>query len=60
MKRLSDEDLAHLLVTVTRVGNRPIPFGTPCFWDTRDRVSCTYSELQSVIEELQERRKATT
>lgn len=56
MTRLSDERLANLLNTVTRVGRQPIPPNTPCFWDTKDRVACTYDDLAAIVVELQERR----
>jgi len=58
MTRLSDARLSELLATVTRVGRNRIPPNTPCFWDTKDRVSCTYDDLRDIITELQERRKA--
>ena len=54
--KLSDGRLAELLATVTTVGRRPIPPNTPCFWDTKDRVSCTYDDLRALVVELQERR----
>jgi hypothetical protein len=55
--RLSDERLAALLETCTRVGRNRIPPNTPCFWDTKDQVSCTYDDLRALIIELQEYRK---
>lgn len=54
--RLSNERLTELMATVTTVGRQRIPTGTPCFWDTKDRVACTYDDLRTVISELQERR----
>jgi len=59
MSRLSDERLTALLATVTRVGPQLIPPNTPCFWDNRDRVACTYDDLRPLIVELQERRADT-
>lgn len=57
MNRLTDQRLAELLATVTAIGKQRIPTNTPCFWDTRDQVSCTYDDLRAVVAELQERRK---
>jgi hypothetical protein len=54
--RLSDERLAALLETVSKVGTRPIPPNTPCFWGPDDGVACTYDELRALIVELQARR----
>ena len=54
--RLSDERLVDLLATVTKVGPQLIPPNTPCFWDTRDRVACTYDDLRDIIVELQSAR----
>jgi hypothetical protein len=56
MNRLSDKRLSELLETVSRVGSRPIPPNTPCFWDVKDQVSCTYDDLRALILEVQERR----
>jgi hypothetical protein len=55
---LSDERLSELLATVSVVGSQCIPPNTPCFWDRKDRVSCTYDDLRAVIGELQKRRAA--
>ncbi len=58
--RLSDERLAALLETVSKVGAQPIPPNTPCFWGPNDKVACTYDDLRSLIVELQARRESPT
>jgi len=58
-RKLTDDRLKQLLKCVSEVDGRKIPPNTPCFWDERDRVAATYTDLQDVIKELLQLRGAS-